>query len=128
MSRQKGKLTKVDLDSLEKAYITPELAEQAGLFRVDSAEGARIVGREAKRGDYAGTVFPYYRPGDSQPREYRLRRDRPDYKRQADGSLKEEGKYLSPLSSRNLAFFSPSTIARGMLVSSNHSGNVPGTK
>ncbi len=110
MSRQKGKLTKVDLDSLEKAYITPELAEQAGLFRVDSAEGARIVGREAKRGDYAGTVFPYYRPGDSQPREYRLRRDRPDYKRQADGSLKEEGKYLSPLSSRNLAYFVPGTL------------------
>jgi hypothetical protein len=98
-----------DVDALARSYITPELAHQARLYRVDSAEGARIVGREGKRGDYAGIVFPYLMPGNNQPREYRLRRDCPDYKEQSDGSLKEEAKYLSPPSSRNLAYFVPGT-------------------
>jgi len=110
MDTQKGRLTNDDLDCLEQAYITPELANQAGLSRVDSHEGARIVGRETRRGDYAGIVIPYYWPGESQPREYRLRRDRPDYKIQADSSLKEDSKYLSPPSSRNLAYFVPGTL------------------
>lgn len=79
MATQKGRLTKDDLDCLEKSYITPQLAYQAGLTRVGSDEGARIVGRETKRGDWAGIVFPYCWPGESQPRQYRLRRDRPDY-------------------------------------------------
>jgi hypothetical protein len=103
-------LTKSDLQKLESSFITIELSQAAGIFRVESVEGARLVGREGKRGDYAGIVFPYYMPGNDQPREYRLRRDRPDYKKQADGSLKEEAKYLSPPSSRNLAYFVPGTL------------------
>jgi hypothetical protein len=95
---------------LARSYITPELAQQARLYRVDSLEGARLVGREGKRGDYAGIVFPYFMPGNSQPREYRLRRDCPEYREQADGSVKEECKYLSPPSSRNLAYFMPGTL------------------
>lgn len=102
-------LTDEDFDSLAKSYITPELAEQAKLFRVDSFEGARIVGREGRSGDYAGIVFTYYLPGSEQPREYRLRRDRPEYQQQPDGSLKEERKYLSPPTSRNRAYFVPGT-------------------
>jgi Domain of unknown function (DUF3854) len=98
-----------DFDALARSYITPELARQSHLFRVDSAEGASLVGREGRREDYAGIVFPYYLPGTNQPREYRLRRDRPDYIEQADGTLKEQGKYLSPPSSRNLAYFVPGT-------------------
>jgi hypothetical protein len=103
-------LTNSDLQGLESSFITPELTQQSGLFRVDSAEGARIVGREGKRGDYAGIVIPYLMPGSNQPREYRLRRDSPEYRKQADGSIKEVGKYLSPPSSRNLAYFVPGTL------------------
>lgn len=107
---QHTSLTNSDLDALEGSYITPELARQAGLFRVDSIEGARLVGREGRAGDYAGIVFPYYLPGNEQPREYRLRRDRPEYQAQADGSFKEERKYLSPPSSRNRAYFVPGML------------------
>jgi hypothetical protein len=103
-------LSNDDLDGLLRSYITPELARQAGLSRVDSTEGARLMGRSSKGGDYGGIIFPYFIPGNDQPREYRLRRDRPDYKAQADGSVKEERKYLSPPSSRNLAYFVPGTL------------------
>lgn len=106
---QYDSLTSDDLDRLAKSFISPELARQARLFRVDSIEGARIIGREGRSGDYAGIVFPYYLPGKDQPREYRLRRDCPEYRAQPDGSLKEERKYLSPPTSRNLAYFVPST-------------------
>jgi Domain of unknown function (DUF3854) len=106
---QASALTDADLDALARSYITPELADQAKLFRVDSAEGARLVGREGKSGDYAGIVFPYFMPGINQPREYRLRRDRPEYQAQTDGSLKEERKYLSPPTARNRAYFMPGT-------------------
>jgi hypothetical protein len=103
-------LTNNDFDELLKSYITPALTRQAELFRVDSAEGSRIISRVGKRGDYAGIIFPYFMPGNNQPREYRLRRDSPDYRAQSDGSLKEEGKYLSQPSSRNLAYFVPGTL------------------
>ena len=37
-------LTPQDLTALERSYVTPELAEQARIFRVDSHDGARLVG------------------------------------------------------------------------------------
>jgi hypothetical protein len=77
-------LTANDLAALHKSYITPDLAKQAGIFRVDSREGAALVGRNG-RGDYSGIVFPYHWPGESKPREYRLRRDHPDLEKQPDG-------------------------------------------
>lgn len=88
-------LTPHDLAMLKSSFITPELAEQAGLFRVDSLQGAELVGRNG-RGDYSGIAFPYFWPGAHSPREYRLRRDHPDLEQQADRSIKEKGKYLSP--------------------------------
>lgn len=99
-------LTDRDLAVLEKSYITPELAEQAGLFRVDSSEGARLLGRR-NHGDYAGTVYPNILPGQDGAREYRIRRDNPDLEQQADGALKEKGKYLSPSGASNLLYFPP---------------------
>src|SRR5712692_5340068 len=70
-------LTAYDLAEFDRCFITTELAMQARLFRVDSVEGAQLTGRNG-RGDYAGLVFPNYLPGEDSPREYRLRRDRPD--------------------------------------------------
>ena len=104
-----NELTNNDLDGLARSYVTPELARQAGLFRVDSAEGAQLVGRNGGA-DYSGIIFPYYWPSDSQPREYRLRRDRPDFE-QKDGALKEKGKYLSPPGRGNLFYIPPDTPA-----------------
>lgn len=103
-------LTHNDLDGLAKSYITPELARQAGLFRVDSAEGGRIVGRNGK-GDYSGIVFPFYWPGETHARSYRLRRDEPELEQKSDGTIKVKGKYLSAPGGGNRLYFSPDTRA-----------------
>lgn len=103
---QRAALTARDLTRLEKSFITPELAAQAGLFRVDSQTGAQIVGRKGG-GDYSGIVFPYYWPGEDNPREYRLRRDEPDLEQGSDGSIKERAKYLSPPGKGNMLYFPP---------------------
>jgi uncharacterized protein (DUF927 family) len=100
-------LTQSDLNKLASSFIPPELAEQAQLFRVDSTEGAEIVGRKATaHNDYSGIVFPYFFPEDTNPREYRLRRDNPDLEQKKDG-IKEKGKYLSPPGRGNMIYFPP---------------------
>jgi hypothetical protein len=101
-----SELSGSDFENLAKSFITPELAKQAGLFRVDSAEGARLVGRNGGR-DYSGIIFPYTLPGCDSPREYRLRRDKPELEQKEDGTLKEKEKYLSPPGRGNLLYFTP---------------------
>lgn len=99
-------LTTSDLASLAASYITADLAKQAGIFRVDSHEGARLIGRNGT-GDYSGLVFSYYWPGE-QIREYRLRRDNPDLEEQPDDlPPKEKAKYLSPPGRANKLYFPP---------------------
>src|SRR5262245_10382379 len=79
-------LTEADYEWLARSYIIPELAQRAGIFRVDTITGAEIVGRTPKAGvDYAGLVFSYTWPGEPRPRECRLRRDNPDLERDASG-------------------------------------------
>jgi P4 family phage/plasmid primase-like protien len=103
-------LTAQDLDCLARSYITPELARASGIYRVDSEQGAQLVGRRPSAGtDYGGIVFPNYLPEAEHPREYRLRLDHPPLERKADGSLVEKGKYLSPPGRGNLAYFPPGT-------------------
>jgi hypothetical protein len=57
-----AKLTTDDYKDLEQSYISREIADAAGLYRVNSLEGRELVGRRGG-GDYAGIVFPYRRPG-----------------------------------------------------------------
>jgi len=102
-------LTNGDLESLKRSAISETLAHSAGLQRVDSREGAELIGRNGTGGDYAGIAFPYYWPGDSHPRDYRLRRDHPDLEQKADG-IKECRKYLSPPGRGNLLYFAPNTL------------------
>jgi hypothetical protein len=99
-------LTDDDLNSLARSYIPPELARRAGLYRVDSSEGGRIVGRNGT-GDYAGIVFPYQWPGNANAHAYRLRRDKPDLEYRPDGTIKEKGKYLSAPGEGNRLYFAP---------------------
>ncbi len=100
-------LTKTDLAALERCGITAELAERAGLFRADSVEGARLMGRNGSgSGNYAGIVFPYRLPGGDRPREFRLRRDHPDLE-QSGSIVKEKAKYLSPPGAGNRFYFPP---------------------
>ena len=99
-----GTLTSNDHRKLAARWIDSKLAEQAGLFRVNSSDGAALVGRNGA-GDYAGIGIPNVLPGQSQPREYRLRRDHPDMDLQPDGSTREKGKYLHPPGRGNLLYF-----------------------
>ncbi|MFL6211815.1 MAG: DUF3854 domain-containing protein [Pyrinomonadaceae bacterium] len=106
MSKQR--LTDADVQLLSAAFIRPALAESAGIFRVDSPAGAELVGRNGNA-DYSGMVFPYYLPGNSCPREYRLRRDNPDLGQSSDGKIKQKAKYLSPPGRGNRLYFVPMT-------------------
>ncbi len=100
-------LTHGDFQNFSYSFITPEIIEQAGLFRVDSVTGAERVGRTATaHNDYAGIIFPYFLPEDTRPREYRLRRDKPDLE-QRNGELKEKAKYVSPPGRGNMFYFPP---------------------
>jgi P4 family phage/plasmid primase-like protien len=103
-------LTSDDLARLSNSGISAELAEAALLRRVDSAEGGQLIGRNGS-GSYAGIAFVYTWPGVEGVREYRLRRDSPDLERQADGSIRERAKYLSPPGRGNLLYFVPGTEA-----------------
>ena len=102
-------LSEQDLGNLGARWITPELAEAAGLRRVDSATGAALVGRN--KGDFAGIAIPYHRPGGERVREYRLRRDRPELERSGNGELKERGKYIAPPGRGNMIYFPPKATA-----------------
>ncbi len=103
-------LTREDIQKLAARYIIPEWASRAGIYRVDSFDGARIVGRQARAGDdYSGLIIPNILPGNTGPREFRLRRDHPDLEQRSDGSHKEKGKYLSPPGRANLFYYPPNT-------------------
>ena len=104
-------LNNTDIQSLTKSYITPEIARAAGLFRVDSVEGAEIVGHKSGSSDYSGLVFPNRWPGNSYPRSHRLRRDHPDLELKPDGSFREKAKYLSAPGESNRLYFAPSISA-----------------
>jgi hypothetical protein len=104
----KQELTDRDFSVLSASFISRDLATTAGIFRVDSHDGAEIVGRNGNA-DYAGIIFPYYLPGNSHPREYRLRRDTPDLEQGANGKIKQKAKYLSPPGKGNQLYFVPTT-------------------
>ena len=59
-------LTSKDIKALAQCYIPVELARLAGIRRVDSAEGASIVGQKPSASrDFSGLVIPYFLPGES---------------------------------------------------------------
>ncbi|MCI0485015.1 MAG: DUF3854 domain-containing protein [Blastocatellia bacterium] len=113
MRDDRSGLTESDFASLARSYIDRDLAREAGLFRVDSHEGAQLVGQPltAYR-DFSGMAIPYYRPGSADAREYRLRRDNSDRELQTDGSYKEKAKYLSPPGRGLMFYYSPRTHER----------------
>lgn len=100
-------LTDSDYRKLEEeSWISREIVDAAGICRVNSQEGAEIVGRN-NNNDYSGMVFPYREPGTEITRCYRLRRDHPDYETRVDGTRKETEKYLTATGTRNLLYYPP---------------------
>jgi hypothetical protein len=105
-------LTPADYAALETRWIDCDLADAVGLRRVDSLTGGDVVGR--KSGNYAGIVIPYFYPGSSHVREYRLRRDQPDFEYDSSGNLKPRQKYLSAPGRANMLYVIPA-VERSLL-------------
>ena len=87
-------LTEADYADLLRRWIDGDLADAAGIRRVDSQTGRALIGR-ADHARYEGLAIPYFLPGENRVREWRLRRDHPDIEYK-DGKPKERAKYLSP--------------------------------
>lgn len=91
-----------DFNMLERdSWVDRTTAERFGLRRVDSIEGADLVGR-TDHDNYAGIVFPIYWPGDAKAREYHLRRDHPPSE-----NGKPKRKYMAPPGRGNMLLFGP---------------------
>jgi hypothetical protein len=100
-------LTPADLYCLEASWISSELAEQAGIYRVSEENGARLIGREkdAFTEKYAGIVYPYKSPFQYNglvEHGYRLRRDNPEIE-----AGKPKNKYMCPPQQRGHFYFGP---------------------
>lgn len=100
------KLGKRDLAWLEKSWIPADLAQRAGLRRLDRATAADILGQKPSV-DCAGIGFPYIWPGTAEIREWRVRRDNPEIEVTAEGKKKERRKYLTPPGRGSMLYFSP---------------------
>ena len=98
-------LTDADYASLAGRWIDSELAAAAKIRRVDSSTGRSFVGRR-DHASYERLAIPYFLPGESHIREWRLRRDHPEIEYK-DGKPRERGKYLSPPGRRNMIYFVP---------------------
>ena len=71
-------LTVTDHEALARSWITPKMAQEAGIVRVNSLVGAEIVGRNGNA-DFSGLVFPYRMPWEPDKAVLHvLRLDRPE--------------------------------------------------
>jgi len=101
-----------DYATLERAWISREIADSALLRRVNSEEGKEIVGRRDYE-DYAGLLFPYYWPGRPGVLAHRIRRDNPPYEIR-NGHRKQRDKYMSAPGWGNTLYFHPLTPAASL--------------
>src|SRR5437879_3971191 len=101
-----GPLSEGDFASLAASWITQEIAEKGMLCRVDAQDGREVVGQKGNR-DCAGTLIPYYWPGQPGAFNYRLRRDNPDWTAGKNGKPKLDKKYLGPSNSGNRLYIPP---------------------
>jgi len=98
-----SELGESDYAALSARWIDPETARRGLLRRANSLEGAEIVGRNGS-GRYEGLLIPYIQPGADRVREFRLRRDHPEYE-----NGKPRQKYMSPPGRGNMLYFAPGT-------------------
>jgi predicted P-loop ATPase len=111
-------LTDADYEKLEARWIPREQADAAFLRRVDSTDGAIILGQEGKErhewksgSDFSGIVIPYLWPGENHVRLERIRRDHPDLE-EKDGKPHQRRKYMGPPGRGNAIYFPPGLEAR----------------
>ncbi len=102
-----------DFQALEARWISRAIAEAAHFRRITSLEGAEAAGQHGS-GDYSGILIPNFWPGETRPREYRVRRDHPDFEFCSDGSTKPRKRYVGPPGRSNLLYFPPG-LSAGLL-------------
>jgi hypothetical protein len=105
-----GPLLDVDYENLEKRWISREQA--VSLRRVNSLDGAAIVGQECRAGDFSGIKIPYVWPGEGHVRLERIRRDHPDLEANHLGVMCQKRKYMGPPGRGNMIYFPPSLEPR----------------
>lgn len=98
-------LTEHDYRGLAARWITRELADAAGLRRVDCHTGRDMFAR--KTGECAGIIIPYVPAGESRAIEYRLRVDHPELEYRRDGTAREARKYIQPPGRANRLYYPP---------------------
>lgn len=104
-----GGLTASDYDNFSRSFISPEIIEAAGIFRVSDEQGAEILCRKRQAGkDYSGVVFPYRNELTGEVIEYEIRRDNPDRVNE-NGREKLIKKYLRPNQSKSFLYSAPRT-------------------
>jgi predicted P-loop ATPase len=112
-------LTAEDYANFAARWIPKELADKAGLRRVDSHTGQQMFAR--RRGDFSGLIIPNVAPWNPDDvREFRLRLDNPELEYHSDGSIRESRKYVQPPGRPNLLYFPP-----GLTVSALEDTNLP---
>ena len=92
-------LSTSDYASLAARWIDRETADRALLRRVASLDGGELIGRNGSA-NYSGIAIPNIVPGENFVRDWRLRRDRPDFE-----AGKEKGKYMAPPGRGNMLYF-----------------------
>lgn len=95
-------LTAEDYERLRASYITREIADAAGIYRVASLDGRELVGQRGK-GEFNGIVFTYHING--QEVAHRLRLDVPDI---VDGKAR---RYYAARESRNRLYLPPAPLS-----------------
>jgi hypothetical protein len=101
-------LTQQDYEQIfAQRWITRDLADRAGIKRVPSLEGVTLIGSR-RPGDHSGLAIPNIAPGETAPRAWRLRRDRPDAEL-VNGETRLVRRYLSAPGASNFAYFVPGT-------------------
>ena len=106
-------LTGADYQGLAARWISRELADDAGLRRVDSTVGGQMFAR--RHGELSGIIIPNVAPWDcSHVREYRERLDKPDLEYGSDGNVRETNKYIQPPGRRNLLYFPPGLLSTAL--------------
>ncbi len=112
MIKERGalSLTEADHRNLETRWIDPPLIERARLYRVNSSDGAALVGRNGA-GNYAGLAIPNIFPGHDRARDYTLRLDHPELELRSDGTTRPKARYLNPPGRGNRLYMPPGTPA-----------------
>lgn len=107
--RSSRKLSDRHIQELARRTITLDLALEAGIFSVDSIEGAETLGfTPTARRDTSGMIIPNFRPESPHPRSYRLRLDTPELRRRGD-KLIPKNRYLGEPTTPPHLYFVPGT-------------------